>query len=175
MWHSWHSSLTLLDVITPLCVENNMIFTQMRKHKRPLYWEQYSIYTYAWKQKTFVSRTIQYLHSTKTAAVSVIPLYCQKPWFHQKHWSRGNFSQILIYSLLDKASYLNFWWFWGGWLWGVILIPSASNLVLKKSSPNRVKWNQFFVKKTYCILYLKINLLFVAMLSLSVMKKSWYH
>ena len=35
MWHSRNSSLTSLDVVTPLCVENNTIFTQMLENKRP--------------------------------------------------------------------------------------------------------------------------------------------
>ena len=35
MSHSRHSSLASLDVIIPLCVENNTIFTQMLENKRP--------------------------------------------------------------------------------------------------------------------------------------------
>ena len=34
----------------------------MLGNKRPLCWEQYNMYTDAWKQTTFVLRTIQYLH-----------------------------------------------------------------------------------------------------------------
>ena len=61
----------IIALFTQLCeVWNKWVFIATNRfclirliytHTRHL-WEQYDIYTDAWKQKTFVSRTIQYLH-----------------------------------------------------------------------------------------------------------------
>ena len=69
------SLLTRLFDVTPLCVENNTIFTQMLENKRPLCREQYNIYTDASKQKnlcvTLVTSDVM-LHSRYSCDVMIL-------------------------------------------------------------------------------------------------------
>ena len=91
MWHSRHSSLTSLDVITLLYAERCL------KTKEPLCWEQYNIYINAWKKRPFVLRTIQYLHrclKKKTLCVEKNTILTQ----YQNCCRTGDFPLLMSYS-----------------------------------------------------------------------------
>ena len=93
------------------------MFTQMLNTKDPLYREQYNIYIDAWKQKTFVSRTIQYLHKClKTKD----PLCWEQYNIYIDAWKQKtlcvennrdeNCSRTLDFPLLSISFYLEYIW-----------------------------------------------------------------
>ena len=80
--------LTQLSDVTPLCVKINTIFTQMLENKR-----------------TFVSRTIQYLHrclKTNDLCVKNNIIFTKDPLFWSQNWRKTPVSLLLVLKLRFK-------------------------------------------------------------------------